>query len=289
MARCDETEHSWAWISPSGEFIEVRNHTAWATEHGPHKEECILNIIEDINLEALTHGGWTVPYGSSEVYKTTESYYRLIVQSLLEQEAEAPEDPEYKPSRVVKHTILPEYWHTLWMQKYIKGMPNLSTRDENKLILTLTDKLGDWFQDTEVILPDKKREKQKEKQKEIYEGAMKAIGMASHVVTNTMLSHGWMKVTNAFAVSVSPKGVWNTKLWDALFTESMRCLTDFNVMDKTFYLSLDDSREDSKSTFGEVLVKYTSRKVSEAIFEILMSKVRMARQIRYRYASGLYL
>lgn len=275
--RCGENENSWAWISPSGDFIEVNDHAMYALDSQYRREiiEGMLYKDEGYNhpLKLLTPTGWR-SQGCDEYVRVSEKYYRLMVDHLISLpehtdyiEHPAPKPPESRVKSYVSFSLSPAVMKDTEVERRL--MPNLSTgtwtslsrltRSEERFLEKCDDEYVDWREErvlhTEGVTQSMKN-------------AWVMLGWyfihhSRGPANEYMREQGWLQATNAFAVSGRNGTV---KQWDVFFTEAVNCYRKQDPVPMTGWFG------DFMGTFGEAMERFASPKTVERLFGVLLER-----------------
>lgn len=313
MSGCSETEHSWAWISPSGDFHDIDDHGSWA-EWNPQFRKAIIEewAYEDTDRwggpkDLMSPKGWKYQGGGSgKEVRVTPAYFRLMVDQIAGASTydqlwamDAPKDGKV-PTIHTTFTIRPKVFLQIETQRRLRHLPTLFfgqwtpdthlTREENKFIFWAEDTFGKgkWYETHQERVLDRDERKHAEAWEMM---KWHLVHHGRSVGSHHLLRLGWMQAGNPFNTSVM-KG--NTAQWDTFFIEAVKCMKK-DPMEEEFGVDFWKANDDGsygghydKMTFGEALSKFASRRVSDHLFGVVMDKFHssMSARVASRHLAG---
>ena len=251
--------HSWAWVSPAGEFIPVPDHGNWAMARLTPQQKAEIHKSEDVQ----------------DLWKRLGFVYPEAVDALLSgKDRETLKVPglETEPLNFLSPQVAVEAEErnlpTLKKGWWDPRKDRLSAQEE-KFLVQMEDLFGEVFT-RELSERDSARNLKKKK---FWDSSIGELSTMLWSLSKIAFQRdGWLLVSNSNSIS------WDKfpsqKQFDAFFLEVLRCWKSQkirpdpqNPKDK-FQTSEKDSHEES--TYEEALDKFASRKVREAFYEYFL-------------------
>ena len=250
LSKSCESEHSWAWIEPSGKFHEVEDHGYWAMENLDERQVAKL-MKGDIVQDFWTRIGFEYPE---------------MVQEMLAGRGDTDTAPGLETVPI--HKLPP----SLVAEAEALELPTLSTGqwDPRKDRLTKEEErfLASHDHDyaTEAVVKVSALNQKKQKAwKERYQW-LNLRGAASQILTE----EGWLRVANAF--SIGSKELASQAQLDSFFLHVLSCWKGRNLRpDPTkeeFHLVIGEKYK--TMPYFEAINDLASRKVSELFYEYFL-------------------
>lgn len=267
-ANCEE-EHSWAWITPEGEFIEVDNHGDWAKTNFP--QEVIRRVLESSYKDAPTPEvaralvEMEVREGFSVLHKSNTPNHLL-------EKSKVYTIPE-KDRKEAKKLDLPTLSLGVW------GAKTRLTRQEEAFLLDF-----DVYPDLIEVVRESKRNQQI---RDYWEKEKRRVWMETTSAANDYLMDlGWIKVANAYELGGSR--IPSKVQWESFFREVLQCWKQDSlyppVEKELFSLSYGSAHDEIP--LEEVIERYCPRRLQDEIYEHLLGG-RASRPWQDRYKQRL--
>lgn len=252
---CDD-EHSWAWISPAGEFIEVRNHSDWA----------LANRQEQIYAEALSDRSEDQPLG----ILTNDQIRRSFIRAAVFDDENFRKGP---PKDLIQKGQVYKIPDDVRLRAEKRGLPNLSmgtwplrtrlTSSEEKFLAAE----GVYPEIVEVDRDNSWNRKVMRAWENFGVDLSAALGIRA---SDALKREGWIKVSNAFALGGYREP--NAKQWAAFFKNTIKCWKAVGIRPpvekEKFFLSINSRYEEM--TYAEAVDIYCPRDIQDEIFEYLL-------------------
>lgn len=251
---CDN-EHSWAWLSPTGDFIEVEHHSSWALTNYPDETYAEYErSLRDSPSGRTVSRDLYMALARGAIYGP-ESFYDRPPQDLL-QRGRVYQVPEEVRRRAAA-----------------RGLPTLSmgTWPLNKR-LTATE---ERFLEAEGVYPEvvevdqdnawnrKVRKTWDEHRSEIYSDTLDSAKKALHKA-------GWISVANAYSLGgvVEP----TAKQWESFFRNVLDCWKAVGLRPPIEREKLDLSVGDryTEMPYEDAIDRYCPRRLQDELYEYLL-------------------
>lgn len=281
MHGCSKDEHSWAWISPSGEFTPVDDHGTWAAQHPKYRKEIVDLLLADGPRDLLTSRGFSYMDHSDKKIRVSPAYFDLMTEKLVNSDLDQL-TPDTDPPTLnlpresfTEYKINPLYSDLPEVKRKLRKFPLLQetwtsktklTRFESEFIFWMDDEYGEgeWVDEKKIVKPNSHEVKLRSAWRSL---VWFYIHNVRSIANKTLVKYGWMAAGNPFNAWVSDTD--NTAQWDAFFTEGVKCYK-LDPMLEEFHVQLDSSY--IKTTYGEALERFASRRVSDHLFGVVMDR-----------------
>lgn len=251
---CDDG-HSWAWLSPTGDFVEVGNHSTWALTNYPDETyaEYERSQRDNPSKHAVSRDLY-MALARSAIYGH-ESFYARPPQDLLQR------------GRVYQ---IPE---EVRRRADARGMPTLSMGSWplNKRLVPAEER----FLEVEGVYPEvvavdldnawnrKVRKTWEEHHREIYSDTLTSAKKALHKA-------GWISVANAYSLGGLTEPT--AKQWESFFRNVLDCWKAVGIRPPVEREKLDLAVGDryTEMPYEEAISRYCPRRMQDEIYEYLL-------------------
>ena len=247
-----ESEHSWGWVSPEGDFIEVSDHGEWAITHLSEGQKAKIRVNPEV-LEFWGEQGFIYP-------------------ELLEASFE---DGLEGPVRGLTKTFL--NFLTPLVALAALGLPTLKkgwwdprkdrlTREEEDFLAEASDKFGKAFE----IRETEKSSKDNARKKALWEKPYGLWRILRDECKTLLKEEGWLMVSHAGYISWGKRPT--QKQFDRFFSEVLKCWKSKGIRprpEKETLTYFDGSFHDIP--YDDALDKFASRDLNEAFFEYFLA------------------
>lgn len=248
-----EDAHSWAWISPNGDFIEVDDHSGFA-----------LSILtpEEIAAEML--------YGPTRAVfkKTPMVLHKILVEACVAD----PETFVMNPPPGLQKGLV--YSIPLDVQKAAErlGFPNLS-KGSWSLKTRLTPAENRYLVSQgvvpEVVKVDVSN-RWNARLMEAWSHRHEYLRQMSFAAISLLLRKGWAKVANAYAVGAD---VPSDVKWDSFFAAVLKCWKAQKIrpdLEKEVF-EVVQKQNVTQMSYADAVGRFASQKMQEEFFEYALS------------------
>jgi len=253
-------EHSWAWISPSGRFIEIRDHGRWAWKNHP-------DILLSYALEE-----WP------SHYKAPAGYMEDILPSLTRDSriVERQDTPGLVGTEVLQlnSSVLNSRRfksRQRWMDVLGKGywLPHERlSREEEKFIERAHQEHGSVFSKETRVLEDSPANKARRK---FWKKERQRIGMdLREWASRALHEDGWMSASNTQSVSLADGEKGNRAQWDAFFRVVLSEFEKSRQKELPPDLYVTTPRTIRTLSYEDALEQKASKRTQDAFYEWLL-------------------
>lgn len=251
---CDD-EHSWAWISPTGEFYEVANHAEWA----------LANRKEETYAEALS----TRPYRKSLYNNNERIFSSFLHAAVFDNDAflKGPPKDLFQLGRVYQ---IPD---DVRRRAEARGLPTLSMG--SWALRTRLTPAEERFLASEGVYPevvDVDRDNAwNRKVMKVWKEKHSDFDLHTRSLAEGILEReGWIKVSNAYGLGGLQEPT--PKQWASFFRNVVKCWKAMGIRPpvekEKLFLSVGSRYEDM--TYDAAIDIYCPRDVQDEIFEYLL-------------------
>jgi hypothetical protein len=250
-----EDEHSWAWVSPTGDFVEVDHHSKWALINYPDETYAEYErSLRDSPSDRTVSPGLYMALARSAIYDH-ESFYDRPPQDLLQR------GQKYQVSEEVRRRAA------------AKGMPTLSMGSWplNKRLTAAEER----FLEAEGVYPEvvevdrdnawnrKMRKTWEEHRREIYSDTLTSAKKALHKA-------GWISVANAYSLGGLKEPT--AKQWESFFRNVIDCWKAVGIRPPVEREKLDLAVGDryTEMPYEDAIDRYCPRRLQDELYEYLL-------------------
>ena len=250
-----EGEHSWAWITPEGKFIEVGDHGGWAMKNFPDETYALSRQRppEDFSFT----------WGS----KLFRAFLHMSIYD-TDKFAEGPPPELLQRGSVYK---IPEIARK---QAEARGLPTLS-QGTWPLRTKLTPAEERFLENLEVfpeIVPVDQDNRWNRRVRDAWRNSVSSFLLIPRSDANKVLMEaGWVTVANAYALGV--QRALKPPQWETFFREVLKCWKASGIRPpverEVMFLTIANSSYE-KMTYADAIDRYCPRLLQDEIYEYLL-------------------